>query len=210
MSLLRNDKMNKIKALRWKRLSYREGLRLITGQKTKGEGKLFGRKILNMPSSTPNELILPLVPGTSTFSTASFNSQWAEGRITQQELHQVLGELSAALKFSFEEVRESGARLFVNKYKLIGAYKDALDGYLRQLDSRFASRGLQFRAGQLGVYISLKKTGPPPRGFWQNQYPAQYQHAKLFAKFGEDHYFGQQQSQALGSTTQDFEGAHPF
>ena len=156
---------------RWGRQSHKEAIRLITGEKTKGQGTFLGKKILVLPTSTQHELILPLVPGTTTFSTADFNAQWAEGRITLEEIHQVLGDLSNTLGFSFEKVKTQSVSFMANKKKIIQAFKDSLDSFLWQQDSKFAARGLQFRAGDLGIYITLKKIGPVQGG-------------NTFAKFG--------------------------
>ena len=155
------------------------------------------------PSSTYERLIFPLKISTKEFQTTTFSNQWAEGKISLQEIRQVLNNLKdakgynsfgpspltpllfiisgfawficSALFMSFFGGSEisflvpfilffiNAAYWFYLSRKIATQNEEVqerqrnLDEYLKKTDPGFEPRGLRFRAGTLGAWISLSK-----------------------------------------------------
>ena len=148
MNFLRNV-ANLWKETRGKRKNWLKSS--VTALKNRNAIKLLGMTKLGMPSSSQTKLVLPYNCDEETFLKTKFTTEWAEGRITMQEIKEVLEELK---KVEFYDPRKLAVQELVKKRQ------ESLNRYLRTTDSKFICRGLRLRAGANGAWIVIEKVGP--------------------------------------------------
>ena len=172
-----------------------------------GASQTIGKKDIESaarfaPASDKDRLIFPLNISAKQFMATSFSAEWAEGRITLDEVREVLYSLQATKGFNsfgpspytscvyfiagffwlvvsyfYMNFFETGVTYLVpvallvltiafcvwlaiysaKMTKEIGERELNLNIHLLKTDARFGPRGLKFRAGSLGAWISLHK-----------------------------------------------------
>ena len=137
---------------------------------------VFGGKTkINIPKSTPNKLIFPLSREANAFCTADFSTQWAEGRITLQEIERFLDLLKAVDGYDAHTTNRRRRYGTSSMRRCLVARQKNFNNFFIMNESNFSSRGLKFRSGAWGAWISLEKFGPAPAGFAANQFQGSQQ-----------------------------------
>ena len=123
----------------------------VTAVKNRNAVRVLELSKLCMPYSSQTKLFLPYDCDEETFLTTKFTAEWAEGRITMQEIKEVLEELK---KVEFYDPRKLVTE------QIMKNRRDSLDRFLKTTDSKFIRRGLRLRAGVNGGWIVVEKVGP--------------------------------------------------
>ena len=154
MSLLRKYLQSRKERMHWRQ----NALKGATGQNWRD----LKDKKLHAPPSTQQMLIFKLDQENNTFSTADFSIQWAEGRITLQEIKEVLNCLRSVEGFNVHQCATKKELASPRMYKLLMKRQKNFNKFLIKTDKTFKSRALRFRAGPYGAWVTLEKMSLAP------------------------------------------------
>ena len=115
---------------------------------------------IRIPASTDRVFVFKERYDSGYYRSHDFDIQWAEGRITQEELNVFLSPLK---HFKCASVSREICKKGLPRVEMLTILKnreEKFNLYLSSTDSELSRRGLRLRAGCYGAWIQLEKVEP--------------------------------------------------
>ena len=142
--------------------SKKGGKKGTKGVKTSKKSSRLKKKNIQAPPSSEDMVVFKLIKegDARRFSTEDFSDHWAEGRITLQEVEDILNQLRSVEGYKVHLVISKKQLARPEIFKLLVNREKNFNHFFASTNSIFNGRGLRFRAGPYGAWISLEKITP--------------------------------------------------